>query len=170
MDSAQGPDLLVLGRPAFDASLRWGLAEWDRRRQLQDDIRATERAEFDPSWRPCGGGCRHHRAPVALRPRTTATRPRCTGRMPRKPENRCLVSTNSFADAHPSIVPKPRRTMWSGSPSTRTVRCSPSRPSGRRSTMIAARSRSRCLTASGLWFSHHIAERGGEPIHPEPRQ
>jgi len=62
-------------------------------------------------------------------------------RMWLKPENRCLVPANSFAEYAPE--PRPRRKTWCGSRSMRIVRCSRSLASGRRSTEIAARSRSR---------------------------
>jgi hypothetical protein len=48
-----------------------------------------------------------------------------------------------------------------------TDRCSPSLASGRRSTVIAAQVEADTWAASGLWVSHDIAERGGEPIHPK---
>ena len=78
-----------------------------------------------------------------------------------KPENRCLVPANSFAEYAPEPTRRPRKRTWSGSRSTMTGHCSPSLASGRRSTVIAARSRSRCLGRSGLRFSDDVTERGG---------
>jgi putative SOS response-associated peptidase YedK len=60
-----------------------------------------------------------------------------------KPESRCLIPVNSFAEYAPRAHPETRKRTWSGSPSTMTGRCSPSPASGPSSTVIVARSRSR---------------------------
>ena len=59
-------------------------------------------------------------------------------------ENRCLVPANSFAEYAPEPNPETKKkdVVWFALNDDR--RCSPLRASGRRSTVIAARSRSRC--------------------------
>ena len=42
----------------------------------------------------------------------------------RKPESRCLVPANSFAEYAPAPNPETKRKMWSGLRSTKTGRCS----------------------------------------------
>jgi hypothetical protein len=60
-----------------------------------------------------------------------------------KPENRCLVPANSFAEYAPEPNPETKKKDVYGSHSMRIVRCSPSRGSGPPSMVIAAPSRSR---------------------------
>ena len=61
-----------------------------------------------------------------------------------KPENRCLVPANSFAEYAPEPNPETKKkgVVWFG---LNDDRCSPSPASARCSTVIAARSRSRYL-------------------------
>ena len=60
-----------------------------------------------------------------------------------KPENRCLVPFNSFAEYAPEPNPETKKKDVVGSRSMTTVRSWPSRASGRLSTATAARNRSR---------------------------
>ena len=61
-----------------------------------------------------------------------------------KPENRCLVPVNSFAEYAPEPNPETKKkdVVWFALNDDRPLL--PSLASGRRSTVIAARSRSRC--------------------------
>jgi putative SOS response-associated peptidase YedK len=64
-------------------------------------------------------------------------------RMWLKPEKRCLVPANSFAEYAPEPNPENKKRMSSGSRLMRIDRCSRSPAFGRRSREIAARSPSR---------------------------
>jgi putative SOS response-associated peptidase YedK len=59
-----------------------------------------------------------------------------------KPEHRCLVPANSFAEYAPEPNPETRKT-WCGSRAMMPARCSPLPESGPNSMAIAAPSRSR---------------------------
>ena len=64
-------------------------------------------------------------------------------RMWLKPENRCPVPVNSFAEYAPEPNPEIGKKAWCGSRSMRTGRCSRSRAFGLRSTATGGRSQSR---------------------------
>jgi putative SOS response-associated peptidase YedK len=61
-----------------------------------------------------------------------------------KPENRCLVPVNSFAEYAPEPNPETKKRTSSGSRSTTIGRSLPSLASGPSSRATGARSRSRC--------------------------
>ena len=70
-----------------------------------------------------------------------------------KPENRCLVPANSFAEYAPETNPETKKkdVVWFAL--NDGDRCSRSRACGRRSTVIAARSLSRCWVVSQFEIS-----------------
>jgi putative SOS response-associated peptidase YedK len=65
-----------------------------------------------------------------------------------KPENRCCVPANSFAEYAPEPNPETKKKDVVGSRSMRTGRCSPSRASGPLSTATAEPNRSRSRSRS----------------------
>jgi putative SOS response-associated peptidase YedK len=60
-----------------------------------------------------------------------------------KPEHRCLVPANSFAEYAPEPNPETKKRTWCGSRAMKIGRCSRSPESGPNSKAIAAPSRSR---------------------------
>jgi putative SOS response-associated peptidase YedK len=81
-----------------------------------------------------------------------------------KPENRCLVPANSFAEYAPEPNPETRRTS-SGSRSMRTDRCSRPPASGPPSTETVVPSLSRPHQVYGFLTTE--ANAAVKPIHPK---
>ncbi len=85
-----------------------------------------------------------------------------------KPENRCLVPFNSFAEyaPEPNLETKKKDVVWFALDDDRplyVVRRNLDRVQRRSWYEVEAGAR----TAPGLWISHHHAERVVKPIHPK---